>query len=133
MIMTVWHLDWERARAANAERFHDAILDGDEKAIAALMGAGYYAPIATIEAEDPEEVYALSQSIHAPWIEGARVEAMVNVARSTSVGDVVVLPGGAAMIVKGIGFERSHLTGIAVRVVSDRIQKALDELEADRV
>ena len=57
----------------------------------APFDAKHYRPVATLQTADLGEVFRLTNSIDAPWYSSREVRSLVGPARSTSVGDIVVL------------------------------------------
>jgi hypothetical protein len=52
-----------------------------------------YECVAMVDAKTPEQAFALTNSIDSPWWENEGVECRIQ-SRSTSVGDVIAMPGG---------------------------------------
>ena len=57
----------------------------------APFDAAHYRPVAILQTASLGEAFRLTNSIDAAWYENPEVRALVGPARSTSVGDVVVL------------------------------------------
>jgi len=60
--------------------------------------------VAEIETDDLEEAFRLTNSEEQEWWFNDRVFARTDPCRSTSVGDVIVLPDGEAFIVNSWGY-----------------------------
>tara|TARA_Y100000310_G_scaffold287446_1_gene312370 strand:+ start:114 stop:725 length:612 start_codon:yes stop_codon:yes gene_type:complete len=63
-----------------------------------------FAQVAWVITEHLEHAWQQTNHISGPWQENEDVRALTDRARSSSVGDVFVLPGGKAMRVAGCGF-----------------------------
>ena len=63
-----------------------------------------YELVAEVETDDPHEAFGLTNSADDRWWFNERITAMVTPCRSTSVGDVLVLPSGTALLVVRVGF-----------------------------
>jgi len=68
-----------------------------------------YERIATVNANNLDQVYAKTQHLHRPWWENPGVKAFGVAARSTSIGDIVQDKDGGLWVVADFGFEK--LTG----------------------
>jgi hypothetical protein len=69
----------------------------------------HFTHVADVATREPGEAFELTNTIHGPWWDndGLTVTPPVSArggARSTSVGDVMELPDGRLLLVKGIGF-----------------------------
>jgi hypothetical protein len=60
--------------------------------------------VALVLTEDINKAYEWTNHLDSPWQENVRVKALTDRARSSSVGDVFVLPDGKAMRVDSCGF-----------------------------
>lgn len=65
-----------------------------------------YVLVAEVETSDPNEAFALTNTGDQVWWLNIGVHACVVPCRSTSVGDIIVLPDGEALAVEPIGFAR---------------------------
>jgi hypothetical protein len=87
-MIRVWHND----RTFSADRDKPALFPD------------HFTAVAEVETAEPGDAYERTNSIHNGWWENERVTALKGPARSTSVGDVMELPDGSLLLVRGIGF-----------------------------
>lgn len=80
------------------EKFHPYWVDGYKP-----MPMNYNV-VAVVDTDDLEEAFRLTNSIDCPWQENSGVDSMLESARSTSVGDVMVDDNDKVWLVAGMGF-----------------------------
>ena len=73
--------------------------------------AGLYEKVAVIECTGKEHAYMLTQNLDGPWYKNEEVEAPQKPMRSTSVGDLICVPGEGYLLCKSVGWQ--HVDGIA--------------------
>ena len=80
---------------------HVAMLDAQKNA----TWPKDYIQVATVDTADKERAFELTNHIDHPWHDNKGVTCHGGPHRSTSVGDVVVLPDGTALLCARIGWE----------------------------
>jgi hypothetical protein len=63
-----------------------------------------YVLVAEVDTFDLDEAFALTNHFDGDWADNEGVKALVEQRRSTSVGDIIVPPGGEAYLVLRCGF-----------------------------
>ena len=71
---------------------------------------GYYRLVAEVETDDVDEAFHLTNSYDNVWWTNEKVQAHVVPCRSTSVGDVIILPSNEAFLITRTGFRSVGLT-----------------------
>lgn len=92
----------EHLRAAQENARFTAILGGDPLEAVRL---GLYAPACIVEAHDPEDLFARTQNIDAPWTELSPPLFGSDTQRSTSVGDLIIDADGRVLFCATVGWD----------------------------
>lgn len=71
-----------------------------------LAGALAYALVAEVETTDMHRAFGLTNNTDEVWTLNPGVRAFVESCRSTSVGDVIVMPDDEAYLVLSVGFRQ---------------------------
>lgn len=98
----VWHSNDTR----NTMMF-GITLDVSAEYIKELFQGKKYAPVAVVDSTNLDEVFMLTNNIDTPWTENEKVRAVVDSARSSSVGDIFVNDEGV-FVVAGFGFHQLY-------------------------
>lgn len=99
-------MNQRQSRERVARVFHavNFILPDPENPLAGALTA--YALVAEVETTDVEMAFQLTNHIDEDWTLNPGVRAFVQSCRSTSVGDMIVMPDDEAYLVLPIGFRR---------------------------
>mgnify|MGYP005661735585 CR=1 FL=1 len=107
-MLQVFHLN------RDSDLGRDLRFDGDPIIAAQAIARGHYTHVADVHTDNREVAFDVTQNIEASWVEigghgihRARIDAKVEEARSTSVGDLVGNEG-SIYVVAPVGFEYDH-------------------------
>jgi hypothetical protein len=96
----LYHLDWKGCHEADPQ-LHIGIIhpfDGDVsfvESISKAFAAGHYKPVAVLDTDDPEQVFARTQNLDQGWTESETLVILsAGPFRSTAVGDLIELEDG---------------------------------------
>lgn len=108
-MIRVYQLNWQKLRAENDRRHFDVTFEADHAAVEAAWKEGYYDLAATINTDDKDRAYFLTNSIEGYWPdnEGVVVERHPRELggwRSTSIGDVLEVNGWFYVVAR-FGFD----------------------------
>lgn len=90
-------------------RYYNANIGFDaerqSKAVIELFNEGYYVLVAKVNTNSLDHAWSQTNHIEESWLENQDVQAMVEAARSSKVGDVMKDESGKYHIVASIGFK----------------------------
>lgn len=109
-MIRVYQLDWERSTYPGFHFAITATFGKDVQAVKEAFDLGLYNLAATVDSDDKDVAYRLTNTIDRYWPEnkGVKAEApnpTIGGWRSTSVGDVMEMEDGRRFVVAGIGFK----------------------------
>lgn len=98
-------------------RYADITTRGKPAAVRQALDLGEYKKVATVDTDDTERAFELTNHINQAWTENTEVVAASGDHRSSSVGDLVQTDDGQVYLVANMGFELILVPKLSQRAV----------------